>query len=177
MKLIKKAAGLAVLSIVAVACGKGMSGTYSVTQSIQGGYFSSQCANTQLNLSLSESGNNVNGSGSNTCFSSETLTGTSDGNGHLNNVVLTLVTASQQNQSGYNYGYGSGYNTGYNNGYYSGYSNYGSQNSMTCTYTGTLFYSNNQLSGSLYLQQNNSQYSSYSNGCPSTVTLNGAMTG
>ncbi|MFL5814911.1 MAG: hypothetical protein ACJ763_15150 [Bdellovibrionia bacterium] len=173
MKLMKKAAGLAVLSIMAVACGKGMSGTYSITQSIQGGYFSSQCANTQLNLSLSESGGNVNGSGSNSCFSSETLTGTNDGSGHLNNVTLTLVTASQQSQSGYGYGYGSGYN----NGYYNGYNNYGNQTSMTCTYTGTLYYSNNQLSGSLYLQQNNSQYSSYSSSCPSTVTLNGGITG
>jgi hypothetical protein len=172
MKLMNKAASLAVLGVVAFGCGKGMSGTYSVTQSIQGGYLSSQCTSTQLNLSLSEKDNNVDGSGSNTCFSSETLTGTNDGNGHLNNARLTLITASQ-NQSGYSYGYG-GYGSGSGYGY--GYGNNVSQTSMTCTYTGTLNYSNNQLSGSLYLQQNN-QYSSYGSSCPSTITLNGSMTG
>jgi len=181
MKLNKVAAGLVVLGIAAIGCGKGLSGTYTVSEVLSGGSLSSQCANSQLNLSVSEDGKALNGSGSNTCFSSENLTGQDDGSGHINNAVLTL-TLAQQNQSGYGYGggyYGGGYGS---YPYYGGNPGYGSTNpSTTCTYTGSLNFSSNQLSGTLNLQQNTqSQYSSSysSNGaCPNTITLNGSMSG
>jgi hypothetical protein len=167
MTMLKKAVGVAVLGLIAVGCGKGMSGTFSVTQSNL-----SSCSSPQINLNITDEGGSVRGTGSNSCIASETLTGTNDGNGHVTNAVLTVTLASSQNQ----YGYNSGYNSGYNPGYY-GNNNYGNQPSVTCTYTGTLNLSNNVLSGTLNIQQNAQSSYYYNSSCPSTFTLNGVMNG
>jgi hypothetical protein len=128
------------------------------------------CQSPQLNLNISQNGNNVTGTGSNSCFSAINLTGTEDGNGHLNNVLLTVTVAAQNTgSSGY---YGGSY---YGGSYYGG-SGYGQ--SSTCTYTGTLNLSNNYLSGTVTLQQNTGYSGGYSSGnCSPSITLNGAMSG
>jgi hypothetical protein len=174
MKLMKKVAVLVGVGFAVVGCGKDAPKTLSASQVMNSSYLSSNCTNSQISMSVTESNNNVVGSGSSACFTSESIQGTKNGSGQLTNVVLSITIASQA-MSQYNSGYsGSSY-------YCSQYQQYCPQNvttsqAVTCTYTGTLSYSNNNMNGQLSTSQYYQQ-SGNSAQCPSTIYLNGNLSG
>jgi hypothetical protein len=159
-KLNQMMLGTVAISLLAIGCGKGISGTFKVLQSSVGGNLSGNCANSQLDLNISENGNAISGSGSNSCFSSVTLQGTDDGDGHVTNVIYMFTLASQ---------------TGTNNNMNYPYNN---NSNSSCIYTGSLNLSDKVISGSLNQQQNgNSNYNNSYNfyGCPTSVYINGQI--
>jgi len=130
------------LILGAVGCGSKVAGTYTLSQTSNGGL--TQC--NSVNLSMSENSNTVSGTGtSGTC--TETLTGTDLGNGTIQVTSLTLTLVN----SGYG-GYGSNQSCIYtgtitvNNNVVTGtltsstvstYSNYGAYCSPTITISGS----------------------------------------
>lgn len=160
------------LAIMAAGCGSSPSGTYTVNETAGsasfGAYgFPSQCQSTQINLSLQENSNTVTAQGSNSCFSSETLFATNS-NGTLTGVTLTLTVAPQTSAQNCS--------TVYPYSCTSGLSTTGLNQSITCTYTGSLTLSNNDLQGSLSSQLSTTGISTTST-CPQQLTLSGAKTG
>lgn len=169
MKLMKKVAVLVGVGFAVVGCGKDAPKTLSASQVMNSSYLTSNCTNSQISMSVTESNNNVLGSGSSACFTSESIQGTKNGSGQLTNVVLSITIASQA-MSQYSSGYGS-----YCGQYPCSQSGTTSQ-AVTCTYTGTLSYSNNNMNGQLSTSQYYQQ-SGNSAQCPSTIYLNGNLSG
>lgn len=173
MKLRKEMILLCAVStlVVSAGCGSGPSGNYNITQTMSGAA-SSACQSSQAQMSINANGQSVSGSASNQCFS-ENFTATDSG-GSLTGVTLTITPTSQaiSNVSG---NYNNPYNphNSYNNPYYG---NSNGAAGQSCAYVGTLSFSNNQISGTLTLQNSGSSNYYYNSGssCPSSISINGS---
>lgn len=217
MKNLKKLSTVVTTSIILAACGSAINGSYTLQQQggmtqysnyssgYTNGYTSGYGNNSNcgtVNLTITQSGNTVNGSGGNSCFT-ESLTGSSNGN-TVTNAVITISPANSGNVA-YNNGYtNTGYvdpnsynNTGYNTGNgpmynypgygytqpqntnYNGYNNQGYNNqyqngaqSMSCVYLGSLSISGSG-SGSSVTGTLNLQNSQYAGMCTPTLQITG----
>jgi len=147
---------VSILSLLVTGCGQNLNGSYTgldqITQATPtaatGSYVGStgQNSSSQMTMSLTQNGDNVTGTWSDT---STGLTGSIQGSlsgGSLGSI--TMMSTS------------------------SGTSSYGSSSLISgCTFTGSLNYSNNVLSGSLGAINGATSYSSYSQCTGITRTL------
>lgn len=162
---------LPALMIVGAGCGKGPAGNYNLGVTTSGGQVASNCANnSQVQTNVTENGSTLSGSGSSSCFSNLNFSGSENGS-QLTSVTFSLSIAPQANTGQVGYG-GGGYYPPYYNP--SGIMNPGTVNgqSVACSYTGSLNFSNNTISGTLQSSTTTTQYNGY---CPQTVSVNGSQ--
>lgn len=138
--------------ISGIGCGMQGTSVYNLTQS--GAQFSNTQCST-IRLSVSESSNQISGSGSNPCFN-QTLSGTRAANGQMN-VTLSLIPVSGATSA---YGQAGGGMYGYGGGMYGAAP-------TNCTYQGVLMVSGTSIQGVL------NPSSSFGYGCLGSITING----